>query len=365
MSVLRAGVAELLTGTATFLFTDIEGSTRLAKQLGPGYATVLGEHQRVLRDAFTARGGYESDTQGDAFFFVFPSARGAVVAAVEGQHGIASHRWPEGTEVRVRMGIHTGGVAVAEGRYHGVSVHRAARICAAAHGGQILLSQSTRSMLEDDEELPNIDLRDLGEHRFKGFDRPDRVYQVVATGLESAFPPLRAEVEKAAGDARAEQLAAAGGRTVVLAHDEARSIGHGYIGTEHLLLGVLREPDGVGARVLGSFRVSFEDVREAVGQIPAVPGEMSAHLPLTPRSQRVLELALAEALSLGQDVASGHVLLGIVRESSCVASLILRQLGAEAEAIERQVLVTLSPRPIEPRRRWGRRLGSLRRPPRR
>jgi class 3 adenylate cyclase len=358
---LRTDVAELLTGTATFLFTDIEGSTRLAKQLGPGYATVLGEHQRVLRDAFTARGGHESDTHGDAFFFVFPNARGAVVAAVDGQHGIASHRWPEGAEVRVRMGIHTGGVAVAEGRYHGVSVHRAARICAAAHGGQILLSQSTRSLLEDEEELSNIELRDLGEYRFKGFDRPDRVYQVVAEGLESAFPPLHAEAEKAAEDARTEQLAAVGGRTVVLAQDEARSVGHPYIGTEHLLLGVLREPDGVGARVLDSFRVSFEDVREAVEQIPAVPGEMSPRLPLTPRSQRVLELALAEALSLGQDVGSGHVLLGLVRESACVAAEILRRLGAEADAIERRVSAALSPGTIEPRRR----LGWLRRPPRR
>jgi class 3 adenylate cyclase len=355
-------VAELLTGTATFLFTDIEGSTRLAKQLGRGYAVVLGEHQRLLRDAFTASGGRESDTQGDAFFFVFPSARGAVVAAVDGQHVISSHEWPPGADVRVRMGIHTGGAALAGDRYHGVAVHRAARICAAAHGGQILLSQSTRSLLEDEEELPDVDLRDLGEHRLKGFDRPDRVYQVVAPGLESAFPQLRTEgTERAAEDARAEQLAAAGGRTVVLAQDEARSLRHSFVGTEHLLLGVLREPDGLGAQVLRSFRVSLEDVRPIVDEFVSMPGESSgkAQLTLTPRAQRVLELALAEALSLGDDVGSGHVLLGIAREDACVASQMLRGLGVNAEALQGELRGRLAPETAEPQRRWGRRLRSI------
>src|ERR687893_2917926 len=124
-------MAELPTGTVTLLFTDIEGSTRLLQRLGERYAAVLGEHHALLRAAFQAHGGHEVNTEGDAFFAVFPRAREAVEATVAAQCALAAHPWPEGTEVRVRMGLHTGEPTLAAGNYVGLDVHQAARLCAA------------------------------------------------------------------------------------------------------------------------------------------------------------------------------------------------------------------------------------------
>jgi DNA-binding NarL/FixJ family response regulator/class 3 adenylate cyclase len=185
-------MAELPSGTVTFLFTDIEGSTQLLRTLRERYAEVLADHERLLRSAFGDAGGHEIDTQGDSFFFAFRKPKDAVLAAVAAQRALQSHRWPDGTEVRVRIGIHTGEATVTENRYHGLAVHRAARICAAGHGGQILLSQISQSLLEDDEaELPGLTLRDLGSQRLKDFDRPVGIYQLVAADLRTEFPPLR------------------------------------------------------------------------------------------------------------------------------------------------------------------------------
>jgi class 3 adenylate cyclase len=147
--------AELPTGTLTFLFTDVEGSTRLLNKLGSAYADVLIDQQRLLRATFAQAGGREIDTQGDAFFVVFPRAKDALAGALEAQRSLRRHSWPEGVEVRVRMGMHTGEPGIAGDRYFGLGVHRAARICAAGHGGQLLLSQSTYSVLADDV-LPDI-----------------------------------------------------------------------------------------------------------------------------------------------------------------------------------------------------------------
>src|SRR5437762_2371051 len=134
---------ELPSGTVTFLFTDIEGSTRLLRELGvERYADALAEHRRVLREAFTAHGGVEVDTQGDAFFYAFPSAAGAVEGAARGREALADG------PIRVRMGLHTGTPHIAEGDYVGEVVHLAARIAAAAHGGQVLLSEETRSAVD-------------------------------------------------------------------------------------------------------------------------------------------------------------------------------------------------------------------------
>jgi class 3 adenylate cyclase len=131
---------ELPSGTVTFLFTDVEGSTRLIKQLRDRYGEVLAEHQRILRMAFDEYGGREIDTQGDSFFVAFRRAKDAVAAAVQAQRWLAEHAWPDAVELRVRMGIHTGEPTVGEERYVGLGVHRAARICAAGHGGQVLVS---------------------------------------------------------------------------------------------------------------------------------------------------------------------------------------------------------------------------------
>ncbi len=180
----------LPTGTVTFLFTDIEGSTRLLRKLDDRYADALADYRRLLRDAFQARGGHEVDTQGDAFFVAFPRARDAIAAAIAAQRAVFAHPWPEGAGLRVRMGLHTGEPLSADTGYVGMDVHRAARICAAAHGGQILLSGATRSLVEED--LPEgVILRDLGEHRLKDLARPQRLTQVVVAGLPVDFPPLK------------------------------------------------------------------------------------------------------------------------------------------------------------------------------
>ncbi len=121
-------MADVPSGAVTFLFTDIEGSTRLVKQLRERYAAVLADHRQLLRAAFDAHDGYEVDTQGDSFFVAFSSARDALLAAVEGQRALLSHSWPEGVEIKVRMGLHTGQAVASDGRYTGLAVHRAARI---------------------------------------------------------------------------------------------------------------------------------------------------------------------------------------------------------------------------------------------
>ncbi len=189
-------MADLPSGAVTFLFTDIEGSTRLVKQLRERYGDVLREHQRLLREAFEAHNGHEVDTQGDSFFVAFSSARDALLAAVDGQRALLAHPWPDGVRIRVRMGLHTGQATASGGRYTGLAVHRAARIGAAGRGEQILVSQATQTLLEDEEEELHISLRDLGEQRLKDLDRPVRLYQADAEGLPAEFPPLRPGVEE-------------------------------------------------------------------------------------------------------------------------------------------------------------------------
>ncbi len=141
------GMEGLPSGTVTFVFTDIEGSTVLLKQLGDRYGDVLAEHRQIVRDTFTQLNGVEIDTQGDAFFFAFTRARDAVEAAVEAQRAHASASWPEDATVRVRMGLHTGEPALGSEGYLGLDVVRAARICTAAKGGNVLLSETTRSLV--------------------------------------------------------------------------------------------------------------------------------------------------------------------------------------------------------------------------
>jgi predicted ATPase/Tfp pilus assembly protein PilF len=165
----------LPTGTVTLLFTDIEGSTRLVEEQGERYAALLADHRRVLREAFADHRGFEVDTQGDAFFYAFVSASDAVHAASAAQAALVDG------PVRVRMGLHTGEPTLTEEGYVGSDVHRAARICAAGHGGQVVLSDATRVLLRDSELL------DLGEHRLKDLSEPQRLYQLG----EATFPPLR------------------------------------------------------------------------------------------------------------------------------------------------------------------------------
>jgi len=176
------------TGTVTFLFSDIEGSTRLLQQLRGKYDEVLSTHARLLRSAIEQFDGHEIDTQGDAFFVAFPRARDAVAAAVAAQRALAVESWPDGVSVHVRVGIHTGEPIVGGERYVGMGVNRGARICAAGHGGQVLLSNTTRELVEDD--LPDdVRVLDLGDHELKDLKRPERIFQLVIEGLAKLRRP--------------------------------------------------------------------------------------------------------------------------------------------------------------------------------
>jgi predicted ATPase/class 3 adenylate cyclase len=183
-------MSDLPTGTITLLFTDIEGSTHLLQKLGERYAELLHEYRTLLRTAFSAYHGHEVDTQGDAMFAVFARASDAIEASVAAQRELALHSWPGTEAVRVRMGLHTGEPSrVVEG-YVGLDVHYAARVMSAAHGGQVLLSQTTRDLVEHD--LPEgVSLRDLGEHHLKDLEYPISLYQLVIAGLPADFPPLK------------------------------------------------------------------------------------------------------------------------------------------------------------------------------
>jgi predicted ATPase/class 3 adenylate cyclase len=185
-----SGGRRLPTGTVTFLFTDIEGSTKLLRRLGDGYPAILAEHHRILLEAVEAGGGTRVSTEGDAVFAVFPDAPSALGSAVAAQRGLAGRDWGDGTDVRVRMGLHTGQGMVADGDYVGIDVHRAARIAGAGHGGQVLVSDATRALVEQSLP-PAVTLMDLGPHRLKDLAEPEHLYQAVASGLRVAFPPLR------------------------------------------------------------------------------------------------------------------------------------------------------------------------------
>jgi len=196
-------MAALPGGTVTFLFTDIEGSTRLLQELGDAYGDVVRDHRRLLRESLGDKGGTEVDTQGDAFFYSFPRARDAVAGAVAAQRALAAHEWPGGSEVRVRMGLHTGEPSVGDEGYLGLDVVRAARICSAGHGGQVLLSETTRALLGND--LPDgVAIVDLGQQHLKDVQH-ERIFQLAVDGDES-FPPLKTDAPKSASDELGDRI---------------------------------------------------------------------------------------------------------------------------------------------------------------
>ena len=178
------------SGTITFLFTDIEKSTNLLDKLGNDYAAVLADHHQILRAAIQKWNGHEVDTQGDAFFVTFARAMDAIQCAADAQRVLASHPWLHGKPLRVRMGLHTGEPLIASTGYVGMDVHRAARIGDSAHGGQVLVSHTTRELVVNN--LPQgLSIRDLGEHRLKDLKFPTPIYQLIVDGLAYDFPPIR------------------------------------------------------------------------------------------------------------------------------------------------------------------------------
>jgi predicted ATPase/class 3 adenylate cyclase len=258
-------VPDLPTGTVTFLFTDIEGSTRLLHDLGERYADVLAEHRRALREAFGRHRGVEVDTEGDAFFVVFQRASDGLAAAAEAQRALLD------TPVKVRMGLHTGEPLVAEEGYVGIDVHRAARVMAAAHGGQVLVSQPTRDLLGNQFEL-----RDLGEHRLKDLESPERLYQLG----EGEFPPVKSlyratlPVPVTAFLGRERELADV---VALLRRDDVRLLtltGPGGTGKTRLAIEAAaassgRYPDGV-------FWVGLAPLRDATLVVPAMTQAVGA-----------------------------------------------------------------------------------------
>jgi predicted ATPase/class 3 adenylate cyclase/tetratricopeptide (TPR) repeat protein len=182
--------SDLPLGTVTFLFTDIQGSTRLLQTLGDQYAQVLADQRRIVRDCLKKWEGREHDTEGDSFFASFGKTSRAINAVVEIQKTIASHPWPEGSQVRLRVGLHSGEPAVAEEGYIGLDIHRAARIASIGHGGQVLLSEATAALIQD--RLPDgVLLRELGDYQLKDFERPEKLTQLLIPGLPQEFPPLK------------------------------------------------------------------------------------------------------------------------------------------------------------------------------
>jgi class 3 adenylate cyclase len=200
-------MATLPSGTVTFVFSDIEGSTALLKRLGDRYGDVLADHRRLMREALGTGGGVEIDTQGDAFFFAFARARDAVAASVEAQRAHAAHRWPDGVDVRMRMGLHTGEPAVGDEGYHGLDVVRAARLCGAAAGGSVLLSETTRALVGS--AVPEgVAVHPVGERRLKDLDEPERVFELEIEGVATSEPPAQPPATAESSiEQRAEDLA--------------------------------------------------------------------------------------------------------------------------------------------------------------
>jgi class 3 adenylate cyclase/streptogramin lyase len=198
-------MSELPHGTVTLLFTDVEGSTQLQHRLGSDFQEVVAEHRRLLESTFSEHRGVIVDRQTESFFVAFPRARDAIQAASDAQRALASHEWPKGAQVKVRMGIHSGDPELAGDRYVGLAVARAARICASAHGGQVLLSSAARALLSDHDGTA---LRGLGSYRLKDFDQPEPISQLVIEGLPAHFPPLRTD---AAASRRPRWLILGGG----------------------------------------------------------------------------------------------------------------------------------------------------------
>jgi predicted ATPase/class 3 adenylate cyclase len=286
---------DLPTGTVTFLFTDVEGSTRLLERLEARYRDVQQLHDAVLRAAIAEGGGQEVSTEGDSFFAVFPAPAGAVRAAAQAQRELAATRWPERTVVQVRMGLHTGEGILGGDNYLGLDVNRAARIAAAAHGGQVLVSDATRALVERSLP-PGTRLQDLGQHRLRDLLQPERLHQVVIEGLEQDFPPPRTL------DARPHNLPAQLTRFIgrddeiarireLLAGDRLVTL-TGAGGTGKTRLGLQ-----VAAEALAEFREGafFVDL-SALTDAELVPDEIAGVLRIRPEPGRALVDSLGDHL---------------------------------------------------------------------
>jgi class 3 adenylate cyclase len=228
-------LSTLPDGTVTFLFSDIEGSTRLLERLGDGYEAVHRDHRRILREQLHEATGQEIDTQGDASFFSFTRARDAVAGAVAAQRALAAHEWPKGVEVKIRMGLHTGEPTVGEEGYVGIDVVRAARICSAGSGGQILLSETTRALVGNN--LPDgVEIRDLGRADLKDIQH-ERIFQLSLAEQRDQFPPLKTTPPKTAADDLAAQIERKVHEQILASFEDPQSAG--AVSTKYTLFGLV------------------------------------------------------------------------------------------------------------------------------
>jgi predicted ATPase/class 3 adenylate cyclase len=292
----------LPTGTVTFVFTDIERSTRLLQRAGDAYRNLLATHDGILRDAIAAGGGVAVQTEGDSFFAAFPTAVGAVDATIQAQQTLSRQSWPDDHVVRVRMGVHTGQGVLGGENYIGLDVHRAARIAAAGHGGQVLVSGATRGLVE--HALPRgVGLRDLGLHRLKDIEQPEHLHQLLIEGLPDAFPPIRTL------SARITNLPLE--RTSFVGREHEVMTATGLL--EHARLLTLTGPGGIGktrlalkiaADQLGRFAdgVYLADL-SAITDAGLVPAAIAAALTVREEPGRALLDSLADRLR------DSHVLL--------------------------------------------------------
>ena len=309
-------MSELPTGTVSLLFSDIEGSTQLQHRLGEQYHDVVAEHRRLLEQAFAEHNGVVVDRQTESFFVAFPRARYAVAAAGAAQRALAEREWPDGVDVKVRMGIHSGDPEVAGDRYVGLAVSRAARICAAAHGGQVLLSSSARALLADHEQTA---LRSLGRYRLKDFTEPEPISQLLVDGLPSQFPTLRTE---AAPSQRKRLLLVAAG--LVLAGAIAGSVialtsgGSGSVKVGPTSLAVI---DPHSNKVVRAIALGFKSNLIAAGEgfVWVVDPQGSTLWKINPQTRRVANifpLAVgAGEVPFGLAVGDGAVWVAVQRGS--------------------------------------------------
>lgn len=295
---------DLPTGVVTFMFTDIEGSTRLVHELGDRYGDVLADHRRILREVWERWRGVERSTEGDSFFVVFRAPADAVAAAADAQRRLAEHEWPHGCRVRVRMGMHTGPTLVVDEDYFGIDVNRAARIAGTSHGGQVVLSRTTAELL--DPVPDGLALKDLGEHRLKDLAQPEWLFQVVGDGLDDDFPPLRSlEVPTnlphpatalIGRDAELDELDA------LLARDDARLVtltGPGGTGKTRLAIeAAARARDRFSN---GAFFVSLAAVSDPADVLPLVAQVVGVEVGARPAVERLAEDLRVRSLLLVLD----------------------------------------------------------------
>lgn len=328
---------ELPTGTVTFLFSDIEGSTRLATALGSAWPPILDRHHAVIDAAVSAGGGQVVSTEGDGVFAAFETPRGAVEAAIAIQHNLAAESWPQDVTIRVRIGIHTGEALAATGGYAGIAVHRAARIAATGSGGQVVISDATLTLL--DGALPaGVAVRDLGTHRLKDLDEPQPLHDLVIEGLPSQFPRLRTASEAASH--LPAQLTRFLGRE--------REVGEiiGLLRGARLL--TLTGPGGTGktrlslevaARVADDFDggAHFVDL-SLVNDAAVVPATIAASLELPDRGGREPMARLAERLRDGRTLLVLDNFEQVIGAATVVRDLLAAAPGLTVLATTRSAL---------------------------